>query len=165
MTLETFVENARTSATEGVQDKGFWAYQNLPRILKTWRGRSTRERIHIVTVPPRGSDPSLLLARFSQAVSLTAIPTATGTGHENISLGMAEVEFLRRLNEQVFDRVEWPDYRQHVKQFLVRRALGRGKQSQQISLSMADLEWATEQSHESIRSISGDGYQLHGVMG
>ncbi len=164
LTLETFVEKARASAAEGVRDKGFWAFQNLPGILQTWRAAVPAERVHIVTVPPRGSDPSLLIARFSEAVSLTTLPTIPDAGHENISLGMAEVEFLRRLNEQVFDRVEWPEYRQHVKQFLVRRALGRGQQSQPISLTPADLEWATEQSHEIVRAIGDEGYQLHGSL-
>lgn len=75
----------------------FWQQQDVPRILERWLDVVPQDRVHLVTVPPAGSDPEVLWRRFCGVVGVD------GAGFEqptsaNASLGVVSTTLMQRLN-------------------------------------------------------------------
>lgn len=82
-----------------------WRALDLRLVLERWAGVTEPEHVHVVTAPGRDQPRDELWHRFA---SVIGVPAATaGPGRfENSSMGLAEAETLRRLNERLdgFDR-------------------------------------------------------------
>ncbi len=164
-TLPTFVERARAKADSGKdRQKGFWAFQDLPAILARWRQAVPAERIHVVTLPPSGAERNLLWTRFAEVLKVELPANKLQNNTSNTSLGAAEAEYLRRLNERVGDVMDWPLYRQLVKRFLVRRVLSEGGNERPIELDPRDALWACERSKLVVTAIAERGYNIVGTL-
>lgn len=95
-TLREFWQLARDDA-----DADFWTYQHLPRLLDRWTHGVAADRCHLVVLPGRGAPRELL---WDQACDLTGVdPSGLTTDLEraNESLGLAQVEVMRRVHEAV----------------------------------------------------------------
>jgi hypothetical protein len=75
----------------------------VSRMVRAWAPVVAAERLHVVTVPPPGSPPTVLWGRFAQALDLTADRYVAPEGKANASLGHVSAELLRRLNERLVD--------------------------------------------------------------
>ncbi len=119
-------------ALDGDPDAGraariFQRTQGVPRMLDVWVPEVGADRVHLVTVPPRGSPPDLLWHRFASVLGVDPAVGASGFDHLdsyiNTSLGFASTELLRRVNRQL-GRVDKQVYDVVVKSWLARRVLG-----------------------------------------
>jgi hypothetical protein len=162
-TLESFIDSARDEWETGSAEIGFWRFQNVAAILQRWQRVVGGDRVALVTVPPKGAPRELLLDRFSESLGTRITEPEDESGTDNVSLGAAEAEFLRRLNEEVYNDLAWPEYRQYVKHFLVRRALGRGP-STPIRLSPTQSQWAAETSRQVLEQISVEPSNITGDL-
>jgi hypothetical protein len=90
-----------------------WGTLDLADVLARWGATLPPERVHVLTIPKPGSPRDELWLRFAQLVGIE--PTAcdtSGTVH-NESLGVVEVELLRRINGDLvgfgaaIDRGNW----------------------------------------------------------
>jgi len=88
----------------------FWLRQDVVRVIDTWEAEVPHERVHVVTVPPAGSPPELLLERFAAATGLDPAWLTRGDYRSNVSVGVAEAEVLRRLNASLGDRLNERQY-------------------------------------------------------
>ena len=70
-------------------------------VLDRWGAGLPPERVHVVTVPPAGTDPGLLWERFAGLVGIDPDTVDTTVARANPSLGAEEVTFLRRVNERI----------------------------------------------------------------
>ena len=163
ISLPDFSHRVQENASKN-QAKGFWGYQDLPRILARWEARVPSQHIYVVTVPPQGAQPNLLWSRFTQVLNVDLPQDRLRVSSTNISLGAAEAEFLRRLNEQVADTMSWPHYRELVKNGLVRRALARGTESRSLDLPPSVAEWAAKRSTQAAVALAGRSYQVVGDL-
>ena len=163
-TLTEYVEKARSRADDSTSHSGFWFWQDLEGVLRRWRDVIPTERTHLVTVPPRGTDPGLLWQRFADVLHIELPGEAFAARSDNTSLGIAETEFLRRLNVDLGDSIDWPDYRSYVKHFLAQRALPRFEQSGPIVLSPDDQAWAAYVSRRLVRELSEISLRVHGDL-
>ncbi|MFC6344779.1 hypothetical protein ACFP8W_22555, partial [Nocardioides hankookensis] len=59
----------RLRETEGT-DASIWWQKDLPGVLERWSRHVPPERIHVVPVPPAGSDPDLLLDRYCSVLGV-----------------------------------------------------------------------------------------------
>jgi len=122
-TFETF--QRRVFGRAGSKDPaGFWAYQDLPAVLRRWSRVVAEENVHVVVVPPPGADRWELWRRFASAVGID--PTSLDLGVQpiaNESLGAAQVALLRRVNVALDDRLGQPYYAHVVKRFFAQRLL------------------------------------------
>jgi hypothetical protein len=149
-------------ATAGV---AFWLRQDVLRVLDCWETVVPRERIHLVTVPPAGSPPDLLLDRFAEAVRidpgwLTAetVPTVS-----NISVGRVEAEVLRALNLGLDGRLNERQYTRVV-QHAVKPALQQQPNRTPIALPSDDLKWAEEKAHSLVAALRERGHLVVGDL-
>ncbi len=96
--------------------------QDVARILSVWRRQLPPERIHVVTVPPRGSDPRLLWDRFARVLGLDPDPYRSPGSVANTSLGYPSAELLRRVN-LALGEVPPMDYNATLRSYLAARVL------------------------------------------
>jgi hypothetical protein len=101
----------------------FWRYQDLPQVLERWAGQLSDDRVHLVTCPPSGADPALLWARFCSVIGLDPASTQLPASGANTSLGITEIEVLRRVNRSMSRTDDPRRYLRVVKQKLVREVL------------------------------------------
>jgi hypothetical protein len=103
----------------------------VTRMVRAWAPLVPAERFHVVTVPPRGSNPSLLWERFATALGLSAENYTVPDAPTNTSLGHVSSELLRRLNEQV----SGGGYHSVVKHLLAKSVLTRTEGDRPVLLT------------------------------
>lgn len=113
---------------EGGKGAGFFQQgQHLVRLAERWSQVIPRERVHVVVCPAPGSSPRLLVERFCEVIGVDPGPLTFPEGMANPSLGLAQVEVLRRVNVALGDRLPGPrrGYREVGKLWLSSQVLLR----------------------------------------
>lgn len=102
---------------KGVYDKGFWRNQDPVGILDRWVRDLPADRVHVVVAPASSADPTLLWRRFAEALDLDAgaIDATAPRKAANASLGVAQVQVLRSVNQALAGRIRHPQYGRVVK--------------------------------------------------
>jgi hypothetical protein len=149
-------------ATAGL---AFWLRQDLVRVLDAWEAHVPRDRIHLVTVPPAGSPPHVLLARFAEAVRIDPdwlnLDVKPSTG--NTSVGLVEAEVLRQLNLGLDGRLNERQYTRVV-QYAVKPALQQQPNDTPIALSADDHKWVEEKSSTLVATLRTRGHHVLGDL-
>lgn len=115
--------------------------QGIPRMLRAWGSAVPADRLHVVAVPPRGSDPMLLWHRVASVLGLPpdvcrTVPPLTG----NPSLGHASAELMRRVNVEVRTWLTQTEYNRTLKGPLARGVLaGRAGLERPLRLDRESL--------------------------
>ena len=104
----------------------FWRHQDLSLVLGHWLDHLPASRIHVVTCPLPGAPPELLWQRFCQVVGLDPDLAELPTAGVNTSLGITEIDLLRRVNRSLDSSRHKPrTLRRTMKQYFVRDILRR----------------------------------------
>lgn len=77
----------------------FWRNHGVLDLVKRWSRLTTPSCTHLVIVPPPGAPPEVLLDRFCSVIGVDTAGLVRDAARSNESLGLAQVEVLRRLNE------------------------------------------------------------------
>ncbi len=94
----------------------FWQTEELPDVLARWGGSLPPEQVHVVTVPPLRAGLDVLWLRFCSVVGIDpSTVDLAAVQHTNTSLGLVEVELLRRVNASLGDGLPQRDYEHLVK--------------------------------------------------
>jgi hypothetical protein len=111
--FEHWWEGVRQRDEQRYFGRWFWRAEDLPDVVDRWGGAVGLHRFHLVTVP-RGSDSAELWRRFCGVIGLDpAAVDLAAAAITNTGLGVAEVEVVRRVNEQMDGRLP-PAVHQHV---------------------------------------------------
>lgn len=164
ITYARFLETIRDPARETRIGSWFWAVQELPDILARWAGSLPPERVHLVIVPPSGSDRGELWRRFSRTFGLDGLELDLTAERENPSLGVPETSLLRTINQRVTSIISPPDYRPLVRELLAHQTLSRGATSARLGLPPADHAWAQDLSRSWVSAIADRGYDVSGSL-
>ncbi|HZC70266.1 MAG TPA: hypothetical protein VE442_06210 [Jatrophihabitans sp.] len=141
----------------------FWANQGIPAILERWGRTLPPDHIHVVTVPPPGSDPDLLWQRFAGVLRIDPAVFPGAPLGANTSLGAADAALLRRINEELADRkLPWPVYASLFKRRLAPALAGRGGPG--IELPQDVYEWAVEWCEGVVDQLKNAGYDVAGDL-
>ena len=136
-------------------DTWFWRVQDVPDVLDRWGHTLPRDRVHVVTVPPVGSDPTILWRRFAELVDLDADAFDLEQSRSNTSLGQEQTELLRRFNSELGSRLrQGAGYPGVVKEVLAHQVLS-GRQGTPLLLTGADLDFAVQRSEEMVKRLRG----------
>lgn len=147
-------------ATAGV---AFWLRQDLQKVLRTWESAVPAERIHVVVVPPAGSPSTRILELFADATELDAGTLTPATKLGNPSVGVAETEVLRRLNEGVAGKLNERQYLHMVNQ-AVKPVLRTRTTSTRVRLPESQRGWVTERATEMIELLKNGQYHVVGEL-
>ena len=144
----------------------FWRVHDTMAILRLWAGQVPPERIHVIPTPSRGSAGGLLWERFATVLGIDPGSADLSRARPNASLGMAEIEFLRRLNQALPGRDTVPDwfYMWNVKEAVAHRALADRPRGGRLILPADRDAWAKEQSETLIAGLRESGYHIAGDL-
>jgi hypothetical protein len=142
----------------------FWRVHDTLAILDLWSRHIPADRVHLITVPQRGADPGLLWQRFAGLLDVDPASVDLTRARANASLGLAEVEFLRRLNQQL--SAELPDwfYMWNVKEALAHQALAGRPVGARLVLPGSRLGWAQEHADALISGLRASAYDIVGDL-
>lgn len=147
-TFESFVRGVRDDAD---RRSWFWQVQDYAGVLGRWGADLPPDRLHVVTVPPSGSDPTVLWNRFASLIGLDPASFDTELERSNSSLGAEQAELLRRVNVELGDRLPIPGpYPLVVKNVLAHRVL-EARPGTRLALGAEDRAYAAAES----RAVAG----------
>jgi hypothetical protein len=142
----------------------FWRVHDTLAILRLWAGQVPADRIHVIMTPPQGSGNSLLWERFAALLGVDPGGVDLSRARANTSLGLPEIEFLRRLNQAL--PAEVPDwfYMWTVKEGVAHRALADRPREGRLVLPADREAWAKEQAEILIGGLAASGYDVIGDL-
>jgi hypothetical protein len=143
----------------------FWRVHDTVAILGIWARYVPPERVHVITVPPPGSDNGLLWQRFAALLDVDPASVDITRARANSSLGLPEIEFLRRLNEALPDEVPDWFYMWNVKEAVAHRALASRPRAGRLVLPADREGWAAKQGESLISALREASYDVLGDLG
>ncbi len=162
-TLDEFAASVRDPAesatTAGIS---FWLRQDVARVLDVWEQAVPRADVRLVTLPPAGSGQGLLLDRFCAATDLPRDRVDDAQDAANESVGAAEAEVLRRLNERLAGKL---NERQHVR--VVKRVVQPALQArgaERIGFPAEHQQWLLDTARGTVEALLGRGYRVEGDL-
>lgn len=163
VTLEQFVDDLVEKGLDAPPPFGelFWGMHDAAHVLQRWATVVPPENIHLVTVPQPGAPRDTLWRRFCQVTGVDPDAYETETKRSNTSMGVAETELIRRMNEDARS-IRDDDYDRLVRIVLAERILGG--QSPRLTLPPDHLEWVSQRSRQLIDELKGAGYQVEGDL-
>ncbi len=164
MPYRDFLAAIRTPEADESVHHGFWRRHGPAHVLDRWESAIPPERIHVMTVPQSASDPDALWSRFARILGLDPDKYDRDVRRDNISLGVVEAEFLRRLNAVVPKSLEWPKYEALVKHYLAELRLARNEAAVRITTPASEYEWIADRSDQVIRVVQERGYHIVGDL-
>ncbi len=153
-------EDVATAPSDGL---AFWLRQDLLRVIDTWTTVVPTDRIRIVTVPPPGSGEHVLLDRFAAATGLPPdVWGAEPVSPRNVSLGAAELELVRRLNQATSGRLTIAQYRFVMEAGL--RPRWHVQHPRPLRLPAEHLPWARERGERLAAELRSRGHPVVGDL-
>lgn len=136
--------------------------------LSRWDSWVGPDNVKVVTVPPRGSSPDLLLSRFAEAAGFDAGTCRSAVPVPNESLGVEAAELMRRVAPRVREEVDlealhWTEQYRWLRRYLAHEVLvPRG--GSRIGLSTADLERLEARAGATATRLRDRGYEVVGDL-
>jgi hypothetical protein len=159
-----FLAQIQDPRREGRIPTWFWGVQEIPDILDRWGHELPAERVHLVTVPPRGDRSGVLWERFTEAFGLGGVNLRLDGERVNPSLGAAETALIRRINRAANDVIEPADYRPLVRELLAHQTLSARTDSPRLALPPDVHPWATALEQSWIDEVRRRGYDVVGDL-
>ncbi|WP_459969006.1 hypothetical protein [Nocardioides pyridinolyticus] len=132
-----------------------WIHLDAPAVLARWGEHVPAERLHVVTVPPSGSAPTLLLERFAAVLGVDPGLLEPEERPANTSLGLVQAEVLRRVNAELPDEV----HRRYVYSDVVKRSFARGvlgrQEGERILVPGEYRDWCEEVTARQVEALRG----------
>jgi hypothetical protein len=152
-----------TSAADRRRRAWFWAVHDTLAILEMWSRHIPPDHVHVITVPRQGPAEALWV-RFASVLGIDSSRTDVPATRVNCSLGLAETEVLRRMNEALPDSVPWWFYTQHIKWILAKNVLSAQAPQLRPALTSAHQAWAAEQSEILVAALRDSKYHIVGDL-
>lgn len=159
--LEDFV---RDVIERGPGARWFWRAQDLVDVALRWGGSIPTSNVHLVTVPPRTADPTVLWSRFASVIGVDPDTVDLNQGRRNDSLGRVEVELLRRINDVRIQKFEAISDQRWFKNTLAKRILAQRTGADRLAVPETAHEWIRQTSHATVEALSHKGYDVVGDL-
>jgi hypothetical protein len=151
------------SAADRRRRSWFWTVHDTLDILQMWSRHIPPDHVHVITVPRQGPADALW-ARFASVLGIDARSIDVPSARVNCSLGLAEAEFLRRMNVALPDGVpEW-FYTRNIKKVLAHNVLSARPPRSRLALPPAGQAWAAEQSEILAAALKDAKYHIVGDL-
>lgn len=141
-----------------------WINKDIVGILNRWGAHVPPERIHLVTVPPRGAAPGELLSRFCAVIGVDPARLDQEVGRLNESLGRPQAEVLAEVNALLSKQDLRRDvYGEVGKRYLAVKMLVPQK-GERILVPAKARAWVTEFSMTYVEAVASGGYDISGAI-
>lgn len=143
----------------------FWRVQSIPDVLSRWSNGLRPDQVHVVTVPPSGAEPELLWSRFLQVLGVDPSLPFEPAEVDNASIGVAEVQMLRRLNRKLRRaKVSRDTYVPLVRELIVKETFGDRDHGPHPMLPARYHDFVDEVTLEWREWIEGSGVNVIGTL-
>jgi hypothetical protein len=142
----------------------FWRVHDTLAILDIWSRYVPAGRVHVIVTPPQGSGNDVLWQRFAGLLGVDPGSVDLSRARPNASLGLPEIEFLRRLNQALPEDVPDWFYMWTVKEGVAHRALAERPRHGRLVLPAERDAWAKEQAEILVAGLAGSGYDVIGDL-
>jgi hypothetical protein len=142
----------------------FWRAHGPVNVLDRWASVISPERIHVLTVPPSAIDPDGLWNRFASLIGVDPSRYDSTVRRNNASLGVLEVEFVRRLNAAIPDSIDWPTYASLVKRQIAELRLTTRPNAERLTTPPAEYGWIARRADQIIATLKQRGYDVVGDL-
>jgi hypothetical protein len=151
------------SAADRRRRSWFWTVHDTLAILQMWSRHIPPDHVHVITVPREGPTDALW-ARFASVLGIDVGSIDVPSTRVNCSLGLAEAEFLRRMNEALPDGMpEW-FYTRNIKRILAQNVQSARSPQSRLALPPAEQAWAAEQSEILVSALRDSKYHIVGDL-
>ncbi|MGH3156527.1 MAG: hypothetical protein ACRDNF_08155, partial [Streptosporangiaceae bacterium] len=140
----------------------FWRVHDTLAILDIWARYLPAERIHVITVPPRGSSTTLLWERFASLLDVDPASVDVTRARPNTSLSLPQIEFLRRLNMTLPEEVPDWFYMWNVKEAVAHRFESSRAGGDRLTLPADRMPWAEQQGKTLVSALGEADYDVVG---
>ena len=143
----------------------FWATEEIPDIVARWGSAVGADHFHLVTVPRSGAPRSLLWERFCSVIGLDPASVDLETAiFANQSLGVAEVEVLRRDNEHLDGSITQVVYEFVVKGVLAHETLPRHRSDRRLVLPTQNFTDVERLAQDWVAALTDAGIDVVGDL-
>lgn len=152
----------RLAKQRGEADAKVWVNKDVVGVLRRWGAHVPPDRIHIVTVPPKGAAPEELLHRFCAVIGVDVAQLDQEVGRLNESLGRAQAEVLAQVNSRLAKQDRRRDiYGDVGKRFLAVKMLVP-QRGDRILIPARHRAWVTDFSATYVDAVTSGGYPVSG---
>ncbi|MGI8644956.1 MAG: hypothetical protein ACR2JD_01335 [Nocardioides sp.] len=92
------IDDYLTSAVTNPRNAWDWGTMDVADVLRRWGAGLPSERVHVLTLPKPAEPRETLWLRFAELVGIDPATCDAESSEPNESLGVVEVELLRRVN-------------------------------------------------------------------
>lgn len=161
-TYDDFLRSLINDPEDG-HTRRFWRKQDVAAIVRRFSRVVPLERISVVTVPPPGSDHTIVGERFATVLGVDAADFVQPPP-VNASLGSHSVELLRRVNSRS-EEFDYDHYRWAFKNGLARRVLAeRARREPAIALTAEQLAWVRRRATSLVEDTAATGVRVVGDL-
>lgn len=152
------------SSARGAGARAFQRTQGIPRMIDTWAPLVPAGHLHVITVPPPGTDPGELWRRFASVAGVAPEVATSTTTTVNPSIGQASAELMRRVNVRLQRRgeVRMTDYARVMKVHVVRALAARADSEDRAVLDRTTLRIAGDWNGQVLQTAAAAGARLVG---
>lgn len=142
-----------------------WVRQDFAGVAALWGDGLRPERVHVVTVPPPGSPPEVLLERFCSVLGVDPATLTAESPKANPSLTYEGAELLRRVNLALGDRLPKPrsGYNRVARFWFAENVLST-TDGTRLTLPAAHQQWCHDASTAQVRALAQAGYDVVGDL-
>lgn len=158
-----YLSQLQASQREG-SGKHPWIHLDPPAVLARWAEILPPEHIHVVTVPPSGSAPTLLLERFGAVLGVNPDDLEPEERPANTSLGRVQAEVLRRVNQGLSPELRRRQvYGSVGKRFFSSQVLSR-QDGRPIRVPEEFRAWCEQVADDQVAALAAAGYHVSGGL-
>lgn len=142
-----------------------WGTLDPARVLKRWAKHIPRERVHLVTVPPSGSEPSLLWTRFTDACKIPEASFDLDGAFANESLSAEAARLLELMGPALLAEIGEDGFRKYrwVRNYFSHSLLAQ-IDGHKIALLPQELDVLDKHVDRSIAALEGEGFDVVGDL-
>ena len=149
------------SAPDRRDHSDFWAVHDTSAIIQLWMRHVPAEHVHVITTP-RHRSPQLLWERLAAVLGVGPDGIDLSQAQSNSSLGYAETEFLRRVNERLKSDVPDWFYTRNIKSVLAQDVLRTQPGNKRPALPPGQLAWVVDEAEVLSANLRDAGVHLVG---
>jgi hypothetical protein len=138
-----------------------WGTLDLADVLRRWGASLPRERVHVLTLPKPGTPRDELWVRFARLVGVDHTTCDVSGSVQNESLGVVEVELLRRVNAELVDFTSAIDRGNWIRGYLAQGKLVP-RRGEKFWPSPARIEELRERGDRAVDFVISQGYDVIG---
>jgi len=151
-----------------VGERWSWWTLDPAEVLARWGAILPADRVHVVTVPARGSEPGLLWKRFANVCGIDADAYDTEPGQANESLGAEAAALLQRLGPLLraaidADTAHWTEQYRWIRRY-VGHDLLVPQGGSRIGLHAAEAEVLRQRAARTTAALVAAGYHVVGDL-